>query len=578
MARVTRATLHMSADASEMKRGLDVARKAVSDLEGQLEKQIEAGEDYSKTLTDLGRADARAAQRQKRLDQATKKATLSTRKHTKAVKEAKQEVDGYGASLSRAVGGLKGLAAAAGVGFVVRGLFRAVQDAAELGTTLINTSRALNVTVEEFQGLDKVFRDTGGTTEQMSQAMRFFQTQAGRAARGAETAFRRYGIELGTVQENLGNIAGLLADLPANQRLTVAAEFFGEEGGTRAVAALAGGLEDFIRRFEAATSGALVSTQEAARLDDVNSAIQDFVDAWRSSVGRLVSELGPELVLAFERVTLALLDLTNSILGLPPGTARNTVANTLFGVGAGGLAGLGAGPLLAVMAEKGAAALTAQQASQFEKFTGLTPKAAERLGLVAGDNALGEVIQGRHHRTFRDRFKAFLGFERERRGIDPGARWYRMPPGTEREAARAASKRAFDTSIQMGEWDAKRAARINNRLASRLDLTTRIGDFAKDIDARKWAIRGAKGGGAFGAIAPLGIELFWKSTEQKIQDDFGRLRHRLSQGTDKTGKELQEELAGIYRDLLLPAAVRLNTTPLDLPHGRNPRTFLAYRP
>ena len=537
MARVTRATLHMSADASEMKRGLDVARKAVSDLEGQLEKQIEAGEDYSKTLTDLGRADARAAQRQKRLDQATKKATLSTRKHTKAVKEAKQEVDGYGASLSRAVGGLKGLAAAAGVGFVVRGLFRAVQDAAELGSTLLNTSRALNVTVEEFQGLDKVFRDTGGTTEQMSQAMRFFQTQAGRAARGAETAFRRYGIEVGTVQENLGNVAALLAGLPVGQRLTIAAEFFGEEGGLRAVAALAGGLEDFISRFEAAVAGAIVSTPEAERLNDVNQSLQDFADSWRSSMGRLVAEVGPELINVLERASHAVIGFTNTILGQPPGTFRAVGQSALIGAGVGAGAGAGAGPLLALIAQKGADALTARQAREFERLTGLSPRAAKGIHLMSGDDGiLRAMTEARRERQVSSWMDSFTRKDRVDR-------------------------------VKAEERFQRRAATINNRLNRGLGATRDLSSWAKGLRWGRVAAGGAAVGAAAGSAVPIVIEQWYKSYQEKLADDVARLSEQFAEFDDAdpkpSGLELSQLVAGIYRDYLVPSALRAEESPLE---------------
>ena len=512
MARVTRATLHMDADASGMKRGLDVANKAVADLEKQLEKQIDASEDYSKTQTQLGRAYSQQANRQKALNRATKRATASTKKFTKSARDAKQSVDGYGSSLSKAVTGLKGLAAAAGVGIAVRGMFRAIQEAAELGTELTRSAQATNTSVEGFQALDKIVRDVGGTTEQMTQAMATLNQRAGDAARGADNAFRQFGVtlEAGPV-EQLKEIAGILEALPAEQRLSVSSQFFGEEGGRIMVAALSGGMENVATRIEDALASVGISSEEARQLAQVNATIKQFTDDWRNSVGRLVADHGPRLVAIFERLSAVILEVANRLLGLPPGTVSEAAGLGLVGTGVVST-GIAAAPWAA---NQIANRLGVKTLTDLVKSTPLTADDLDKV--LSGRANLDELLDER------------MGL----RGKD--------------NPARVAAQRKLTSGA--------------NKVSRYRAFATRGGTIGRMLKV---------GGGAGIALtlAPIAYEAFLKELEQKQEDDLTRLIDRIKEfnltySSVAPGPQRDAAVRDAYRDYLAPAAGRAGESPLE---------------
>lgn len=200
-----------------------------------------------------------------------------------------------GAGAYAAIGGgaaIAGLAAAAGVAIGAE----VIASAIAYGKAIENLSKQLGISVEDLQAYQKIARDTGVTTEQLTSAFGQFSSNLGRAQEGGKeqikvfTAlgigikdFKSAGDALPTVIDRISQIAE-----PA-KRAAVETRLFGEQGrrldallsgGPEKVAALARSLQE---------TGQALSAKEIQELDQTARKLADIKNALSVDLSRIVA-------------------------------------------------------------------------------------------------------------------------------------------------------------------------------------------------------------------------------------------------------------------------------------------------
>ena len=370
MARVTRATLHMSADASDMKRGLDVASKAVKDLENRLEKQINASEDYSKTQTQLQRAYNSQTKLVKRYDQATKKATQSTRNFSKSASEATKATTRFWRATKTANATLANLANIGHIGRHIAGVFRggiaavrgytqAIIEAADAGSTLGLQASAVGFDTETLQAYQRVFLRTNISEQETVAALKNFQLATVRASEGV-TNYAKAFIDLGIsvtdtsgalrpVQELFDEFLQRMDRAAPQVRELSGAMVFGVDVWAKWAGVLASGSDELRRQATAMQRFGTTTEKEAARLDRVSERLAVI----QVGFSQIISDAVVTNAETLEDLLIRLLGLLENVgtnldryLAQLAGAARGFVIGGVSGSVAGGPIGFAGGAVL----------------------------------------------------------------------------------------------------------------------------------------------------------------------------------------------------------------------------------------
>ena len=219
-----------------------------------------------------------------------------------------------------------------------------IKRQAEFGSSLIETSRQVNFSVESLQLLGRAFQGEGGNIESFNKGLRQFTRSVAEADRGVATyahQFEAMGVTLRNEQGQLRDSEQILLDMAEGlQGLGSQAE------KTNAVMTLFGArniafqnilqngrkaLEDQLASFRRL---GVVATDEAQRLKDLNQSFADLGNALQVASSRGVAvaaeefrrfnetliQIGPEAISAFIRTTTRLVENLHVLREIAVGT------------------------------------------------------------------------------------------------------------------------------------------------------------------------------------------------------------------------------------------------------------------
>lgn len=194
------------------------------------------------------------------------------------------------------------------VGLGVYGFGRMISNAVNAGSELHDLSKKIGITTEALGALDYATKQLGGSTSAMHTALQFMSKTLGQAAQGAtaaQAAFERLGINfkdlLGLpVEQQFLSLVDAINKLPtASERAAAAQQVFGR-GGKELAGIIAAGTAEIVKFGDAAAaSGALISSEQAAALDEAADAATAFKDSWSALWTQGVAVFAPLITGAF---------------------------------------------------------------------------------------------------------------------------------------------------------------------------------------------------------------------------------------------------------------------------------------
>ena len=142
-----------------------------------------------------------------RLTRATRNANNSLRRHRASLRQTQTTYRRTAQQAGLLVGRLRGIGAALGIGLLGGGLFAGVRQLSQLGSSLVETSRAADLSVESLQNLRFVAESDGVAADQLDRALLRLNRTLGDAATGNKAAVDAFA-ELGLEFESLVNLRG----------------------------------------------------------------------------------------------------------------------------------------------------------------------------------------------------------------------------------------------------------------------------------------------------------------------------------------------------------------------------------
>jgi hypothetical protein len=235
---------------------------------------------------------------------------------TDQLKESFQGVDVSIGGMTMRLGGLPGIAAAAGqaIAGVAAEAFRLMESQTASMDETMKLSRALGINVEELQRLQHAAGMSGVSTEALSTGMKKFNANLlamqGGGGRKAKEALEQIGLSLRDLQgksrtEQIGMIADKLNGVAnAADRSAIAAEIFGKASGPQMASLLAEGSEG-IRALAAEAQG-VFNEEDGARAEE----FQDNLTRIQARVDSLARTIAIELLPVAADIAQAVLDWT----------------------------------------------------------------------------------------------------------------------------------------------------------------------------------------------------------------------------------------------------------------------------
>lgn len=200
-----------------------------------------------------------------------------------------------GAGIGRTGGSgaaIGGIVTAAAVGLTVE----AINSALAYGKAIEDVSKQIGVEAEQLQVYQKIARDSGATTQQLTTAFGQFSNNLGRAKEGSQEqikAFKALGInvkEFASAGDALPTIIQRISSIkdPA-QRAAIETRLFGEEG--RKLDQLLGGGVDKVNDLAAAmrATGQVLSTKELQELDETARKLADIKNQLNVDLSKTVA-------------------------------------------------------------------------------------------------------------------------------------------------------------------------------------------------------------------------------------------------------------------------------------------------
>lgn len=195
------------------------------------------------------------------------------------------------------------------------GFASVVKGAVDAGGELFDLSNKLNITTEALSALDYAANNLGVSTDVMHGALSKMTRKLGEAANGAKAAvaaFQSLGIDFRTlmgipVDQQFLAIVNAINNLPgAEKQAAAAAAIFGKSAA-ELNAIIKAGSEELVRfGDEAARSGAIVSTETAAALDDASDSINNMNTTWGALKLNLVGTFAPAITAAMWGINKAM--------------------------------------------------------------------------------------------------------------------------------------------------------------------------------------------------------------------------------------------------------------------------------
>ena len=196
--------------------------------------------------------------------------------------------------------------AIAGVGAAVVGV---VKKTADWGAELLENSRLVGLTVEQYQGLRRLFQGDGLGAAQAQRAIQRLNDVIDDARQGKGEGldvFQRLGIDPNSIQntyEGILRISDALSRLSDQDRLALGVDLFGGRG-SRAILPLTGGsarVEEQVGYFNRLLT--TLNEQQLQQLKDLGQAFVNLADQIGATTADVISEYADELRVHVERAT-----------------------------------------------------------------------------------------------------------------------------------------------------------------------------------------------------------------------------------------------------------------------------------
>lgn len=230
-------------------------------------------------------------------------------------------------------------AMALGAAAVVKQLFELTKQAADFQGRMIDLAQQTGVQVETLSALEIVARRTGGSLDNMTQALVGFQRKLDDAQDPlSKTAdlFREYSIDINDTESALRGAFTALAAMPTGFAQTnAAAELFGARGGKQVLAILKetnGDLDGTIKKFR--ELGILITDDAALAADKFNDELELLNFQLRALTAVAAKDLIPavtEIIKSFGDLVTAARPLI-SIFGAIAGSAARGVSSAFRGL------------------------------------------------------------------------------------------------------------------------------------------------------------------------------------------------------------------------------------------------------
>lgn len=201
------------------------------------------------------------------------------------------------------------------IGLGVYGFGRMVTAAVNAGSELHDLSKKIGITSEALGALDYATKQLGGSTKALHNALHFMNKTIGDAIQGNKAAiesFERLGINVANLstlarEQQFLVIVDALNKMPdAAQKAASGADVLGR-GYKELAGTIAAGTGEIVKFGDAAAaSGALISSEQAAALDEAADAATAFKDSWSALWTQGVGLFAPLITKAFETLGFAL--------------------------------------------------------------------------------------------------------------------------------------------------------------------------------------------------------------------------------------------------------------------------------
>jgi hypothetical protein len=271
-------------------------------------------------------------------------------------------------------------------GLAATGLAAVVKGAIDAGGAIFDMSQKLKISTEALTALHFAATQLGASAGAVDNAISKMNVTLGKAISGdamAQEAFALLGLSWNElvnipVDKQFLAVVDAINKIPSVAgRASAAQDIFGR--GAKELAALISAGTDEIIKFgdEAARTGAVLTTEQAAALDETSDAIAAFSTQWQTLTQSFVSFFAPA-------ITIGMKTITESIKFL------HSVVNTFQVIFLGGLAAI-------EYALYGIVKVMNILLPKFLEFTGLEQDfkvGAESFGQAAGD--IGRRIDARH--------------------------------------------------------------------------------------------------------------------------------------------------------------------------------------
>ena len=186
-----------------------------------------------------------------------------------------------------------------------------VKRSADMGAQLLENSRLVGLTVENYQALTRVLAGDGLGLERAQRALQRFNQSLDEARQGKGEyleIFERLGIDpasISGVVEGLEMVQDRLADLSRSEQLAIGADLFGQRGA-RAILPLVSGeaLREQLDYFDRLLS--TITQAEAEALKSLGQSFQNLGDQVGATVGKEVAAIADDLERATDALTQAI--------------------------------------------------------------------------------------------------------------------------------------------------------------------------------------------------------------------------------------------------------------------------------
>lgn len=187
-------------------------------------------------------------------------------------------------------------------GLAATGFAAVIKGAIDAGGALFDLSQKLNTSTEALGALHFAANQLGGSAGAVNTAISFLQKTLGKAAEGSDAAqasFSRLGIDFRQLIDLSGDqqflaVVDALNKIPnAAGRASAGAAVLGKQSKELA-AAIAAGTDEIIKFGDAAArNGAILTTEQAAALDETSDSIAAFSQQWQTMTQAFVSFFSP---------------------------------------------------------------------------------------------------------------------------------------------------------------------------------------------------------------------------------------------------------------------------------------------